>query len=679
MKKGLKRAISMIVASLLMLTLCSIPSVYAAEEETYEGNITYNFDEGDTVPSNFKNETSKSATLKINNKALEFKKDTDGATIIMTINVSNLKGYERKKGILTYSFDLVPETSDVLFMLGNSSKDRGFQLAAVRYNNLLTSYDYTGNSESGSKIFSGGNNITVQFNFETQKMVFSAGVGEGKKSFEKDMTQYKDKSTNKFANADKFQLILRGPTTFTIDNFSASYTEKYTFENIEKVKAVVAAVNEDNAVLFRENITAAAPIMKAVGYEAATTITTNSDEVLALIVKAVHSEKTYPVDTNEKVWASVDEIMEEIKNANVPLLSINAAATAEEMEKSLLTYYKDYEVDEETIEAVEAYSEWASKLFYDSLLQEKSALGKFSTKEEIQAAIKKVQDSTDNSVAFQKYNEAHALTLPRVFEEFKYVAKIDMSYIEDEYKNQTLFILKTKSVASYKDIPAELLKAYNEAKLNPEIFSDAKLYEANEENYTIIGYEKETTVLPNEKYFVDMTDFEWAQDAVEDLYSNGAISGKGERIFAPRDNVTREEFVKMIVEVFDVVMPEGESGFADVDESEWYAPYIKAACDAGIIKGYSNGKFGVGDYITREDVATILYRAANVKNIQLKVEISGKFDDAEEISEYAQNSVGVLKSNEIISGVGENIFAPKLNTNRAEAAVMIYRLFTFGG
>jgi hypothetical protein len=64
--------------------------------------------------------------------------------------------------------------------------------------------------------------------------------------------------------------------------------------------------------------------------------------------------------------------------------------------------------------------------------------------------------------------------------------------------------------------------------------------------------------------------------------------------FAPYDNVTREEFVKLIIELTGIKSDGTNVEFSDVSKDSWYASYVDAAVSGGVVKGIGNGRFGVG-------------------------------------------------------------------------------------
>lgn len=176
--------------------------------------------------------------------------------------------------------------------------------------------------------------------------------------------------------------------------------------------------------------------------------------------------------------------------------------------------------------------------------------------------------------------------------------------------------------------------------------------------------------------YTDMKNALWASDAVGTLTKRGIINGKTPTTFAPNDNITREEFVKLVVEAFGIY-ENGEETFTDVSENDWYYNYVKRAYASGIVNGINSSSFGVGQNITREDMAVILLRA--LEKSQVVSNHDTQFNDSSNISEYAKESVNKLVGLGIIQGFSDNTFGPKQNATRAQAAVMIYRIMMYRG
>ncbi len=176
--------------------------------------------------------------------------------------------------------------------------------------------------------------------------------------------------------------------------------------------------------------------------------------------------------------------------------------------------------------------------------------------------------------------------------------------------------------------------------------------------------------------FTDLGSVEWARTAITTLAKKGVINGKGNQKFAPLDNVTREEYVKMIMVAFDIETEPANLKFEDVDENAWYYPYIAQAVSYGIINGISDTEFGTGKNITRQDAAVILSRAVEKdKYVELyTVDANFKFNDIDKVSDYAAAAVEALGKAKIFSGKENDMFDPFGQATRAEAAMILYNL-----
>ncbi len=178
--------------------------------------------------------------------------------------------------------------------------------------------------------------------------------------------------------------------------------------------------------------------------------------------------------------------------------------------------------------------------------------------------------------------------------------------------------------------------------------------------------------------FSDLTGCEWAEEAIHELLKRNVVNGVGNSEFAPNNNVTREEFVKMVVLAFNISSDGETQTFNDVDKAMWYCDYVNKATAAGVITGVGENRFGIRENVTREDAAVMMKRALDSKAVFFDDIITIKpFFDTDSISDYAQESVALLRENLIINGVGGNYYMPKNTLTRAEAAKMIYEAILY--
>jgi hypothetical protein len=111
-----------------------------------------------------------------------------------------------------------------------------------------------------------------------------------------------------------------------------------------------------------------------------------------------------------------------------------------------------------------------------------------------------------------------------------------------------------------------------------------------------------------------------------------------------------------------------ESPFADVTSGQWYYDAIRWAYTQGLVTGYADGKYYPEEEITREQLATILWREAGSPE---PTQTSLSFSDAGTISAYAQKAMLWVNENGIVGGYTDNTVRPQANATRVEAARMI--------
>ncbi|TYP75656.1 S-layer homology domain-containing protein [Paenibacillus methanolicus] len=190
-------------------------------------------------------------------------------------------------------------------------------------------------------------------------------------------------------------------------------------------------------------------------------------------------------------------------------------------------------------------------------------------------------------------------------------------------------------------------------------------------------------VVENKVSFTDTASVKaWAGRQIEVMAAKGAIEGRGQSNFAPKDNVTRAEFAKILVSALDLETNGAKASFSDVKGTEWFAPYVAAAAEQGIIKGRSATQFAPNATITRAEMATMVARALEASKgldttVDAAVELKD-FSDANSIQASLKDGVAFAASKGLVIG-NNGKFSPTANASRAEAAVIIYRAFNFKG
>ncbi len=194
-----------------------------------------------------------------------------------------------------------------------------------------------------------------------------------------------------------------------------------------------------------------------------------------------------------------------------------------------------------------------------------------------------------------------------------------------------------------------------------------------------------TPTLNGEDYpvapFTDIgSDFTWAEESISGLRNYGIVRGDGDGKFRPGDAISREEFLSILLKIFDIETKASEISFTDVKKDEWYYETVATAYEMGIVKGYSDGRFGIGDKITRADMAVMVCRALDIMGkAPAAKEVGFVFTDYLDIPDYAYNSVARLQQMGLVQGDSYRRFNATQNLTRAESAVVLWPIFIQSG
>ena len=196
------------------------------------------------------------------------------------------------------------------------------------------------------------------------------------------------------------------------------------------------------------------------------------------------------------------------------------------------------------------------------------------------------------------------------------------------------------------------------------------------EHHTLEIKVKAIETNPEEKEtFKDVKKDDWFYKAVDYVYKKELMNGTGKNEFSPNISTTRGMIVTILYRLEG--SPEvANSTFTDVASTEYYAKAVAWGEANGIIKGYGEGIFGPNDIITREQLAAIMYRYSNYK----KYDVSAgedtnilSYNDISELSEYAVSSMQWACGESLVSGIGNNLLAPRGNATRAQVATILMR------
>jgi hypothetical protein len=192
--------------------------------------------------------------------------------------------------------------------------------------------------------------------------------------------------------------------------------------------------------------------------------------------------------------------------------------------------------------------------------------------------------------------------------------------------------------------------------------------------FAVVHFSKYAVIL-NVSGYSDMDGYAWAKDSVAALSAREIVGGIGGDAYAPGRAVTRAEFLKMLLEAYDQVEKGLTPSFSDVTAGQWYADAVATAESLGIVNGYEDGTFGADRSITREEMAVMALRMMKAAGIQAEKKLEAvHYSDYAQISGYAAEAVNIMTEAGFIQGQGLGRFAPKAQTTRAEAAVVVARM-----
>ncbi|HIW31949.1 MAG TPA: S-layer homology domain-containing protein [Candidatus Paenibacillus intestinavium] len=172
--------------------------------------------------------------------------------------------------------------------------------------------------------------------------------------------------------------------------------------------------------------------------------------------------------------------------------------------------------------------------------------------------------------------------------------------------------------------------------------------------------------------FTDITGH-WAEATIINASELGWVSGYNDGTFRPQANITRGEFVTILVRALGLTADSSaELSFIDAQSiPAWSRDAIVSAVKAGLVEGYSDGTFQANKLVTRAEMATIIVRSQSIAKDEDAVVT---FNDANDVPKWAQPYVAIAAEKGWVSGLGDNTFAPLKNATRAEATQMIINL-----
>ena len=171
--------------------------------------------------------------------------------------------------------------------------------------------------------------------------------------------------------------------------------------------------------------------------------------------------------------------------------------------------------------------------------------------------------------------------------------------------------------------------------------------------------------------FSDVASGVWYYNGVAYVYQAGLFNGTSETAFSPELNMSRAMMVTVLHRLAGSPTG-GNASFSDVDGNLWYTTAVQWAAAANVVNGIGDGLFAPNDNITREQMALMFYNYCIVMGIALpETREMIAFGDAESVSDWAREAVAAMYMANMLNGKGGGVFDPQGQATRAEVATML--------
>lgn len=178
----------------------------------------------------------------------------------------------------------------------------------------------------------------------------------------------------------------------------------------------------------------------------------------------------------------------------------------------------------------------------------------------------------------------------------------------------------------------------------------------------------------NSSAFTDVKDSDWFSSSVKYVTEKGLFNGTGNGAFSPQGGMNRAMLVTVLWRLDGSPTVTGGASFTDVAQDKYYATAVKWASQNSIVNGVTADSFAPESYVTREQIAAMIYRYAQYKGADISsAETLGAYSDAADISGWAQPAVKWAVGRGVISGMTDSTIRPGNTATRAQVAAMLMR------
>ena len=180
----------------------------------------------------------------------------------------------------------------------------------------------------------------------------------------------------------------------------------------------------------------------------------------------------------------------------------------------------------------------------------------------------------------------------------------------------------------------------------------------------------EATGLP----YQDISRDAWYFEAVSEATDRGLFQGTSETTFEPESTMNRAMLATVIYRMAGSPAGAAKAPFTDVAAADWFADAVAWAYENGVVKGMSATSFAPLQEITREQLAVMLLRYADLCGYDTSARTSLKdFADAAKVSDYAADAMQWAVANGVINGTSATTLEPAGTATRAQAATVLVR------
>lgn len=183
-----------------------------------------------------------------------------------------------------------------------------------------------------------------------------------------------------------------------------------------------------------------------------------------------------------------------------------------------------------------------------------------------------------------------------------------------------------------------------------------------------------TALAAGENPFTDVSASHWAHDDITYVYENDLMNGTDGSLFSPESTTTRAQVVTVLYRLAGQPAADWENPFWDVPASAWFHDAVTWAWENDITGGVSSTHFGADNAVTREQLATFLYRYAQDQgyDTSARADLSG-YSDAGLVSSYATEALSWANATGLITGTTGTTLSPKGSATRAQVATILSR------